>query len=329
MSSDLLNKVGIVVIGRNEGERLERCLTSLKQHVSRTVYVDSGSTDNSVSFAKQIGCAVVELDMSIPFTAARARNAGAELLTKDRSIEYIQFVDGDCEMDPNWLDCAADHLESNTEIACVAGVLQEKYKDRSIYNLLCAMEWNTPGGIVNSTGGIFMTRVDVFKRVNGFNISLICGEEPDLCYRIRERGFKIEKLSDAMAFHDANMLKFKQWWIRTKRNGFAYALIASAKGESVLFHSKVKSILFWAWILPMIILFLSALSPYAFCISLLYPLQSFKMALSYSRIRKEPFVKLLIYSFFIIFGKLPESFGILKFFREKVFQNKTQLIEYK
>ncbi len=65
---------GVVIIGRNEGERFERCLRSLVGRASPIVYVDSGSTDNSVGFAEShasSGVHVVRLDMSTPFTAAR------------------------------------------------------------------------------------------------------------------------------------------------------------------------------------------------------------------------------------------------------------------
>ena len=41
--------LGAVVIGRNEGARLERCLDSLQGTVACIVYADSGSEDGSVA----------------------------------------------------------------------------------------------------------------------------------------------------------------------------------------------------------------------------------------------------------------------------------------
>jgi glycosyltransferase involved in cell wall biosynthesis len=73
-----ISKVGIVAIGRNEGERLRKCLQSVIECAALVVYVDSGSTDNSVAMARGIGSDVIELDMRVPFTAARARNIGFE-----------------------------------------------------------------------------------------------------------------------------------------------------------------------------------------------------------------------------------------------------------
>ena len=97
--------IGAVVIGRNEGERLRACLETVKNQVQSVVYVDSGSTDGSVKLARSLGVSVVELDLSVPFTAARARNAGFEyLLQIEPSVEFVQFVDGDCLIVEGWLE---------------------------------------------------------------------------------------------------------------------------------------------------------------------------------------------------------------------------------
>src|SRR6266446_1639370 len=99
-----LHDVGLVIIGRNEGERLVRCLQSIESYAENTVYVDSGSTDGSVSVAETAGICVVQLDTAQPFTAARARNRGfAALLTLRPNLQFVQFLDGDCELLGGWL----------------------------------------------------------------------------------------------------------------------------------------------------------------------------------------------------------------------------------
>ena len=102
-----MSAIGVVAIGRNEGERLRRCLESLDGHGLTVVYVDSGSTDDSVALARSLSIEVVDLDMSTPFTAARARNAGFErLLQIDPGVRFVQFLDGDCEVADGWLERA-------------------------------------------------------------------------------------------------------------------------------------------------------------------------------------------------------------------------------
>src|SRR6056297_3022296 len=96
MENKMAESVAAITIGRNEGERLKRCLASLEGLVAPIVYVDSGSTDGSVAAARNAGAEVVELDPSAPFTAARARNVGLVRLSEiDPDGTYVQFLDGD------------------------------------------------------------------------------------------------------------------------------------------------------------------------------------------------------------------------------------------
>ena len=57
-----MNDLGVVAIGRNEGERLRSCLLALGPQSLPIVYVDSGSTDGSPDLAVSLGVAVVEFD---------------------------------------------------------------------------------------------------------------------------------------------------------------------------------------------------------------------------------------------------------------------------
>jgi glycosyltransferase involved in cell wall biosynthesis len=148
-------RIGIVAIGRNEGERLKRCLQSVLGRAGTAVYVDSNSTDDSVAMARQMGVIVVELDMSIPFTAARARNEGlAKLLSIDPACEFVQFVDGDCEIAAGWLESSSSELAANEKIAVVCGRRRERFPDASVYNHLCDMEWKLPTGDIASAAGM-------------------------------------------------------------------------------------------------------------------------------------------------------------------------------
>ena len=129
-------QIDAVVIGRNEGERLLACLDSLAGQVRRIIYVDSGSSDGSVAAAKARGAEVVPLDMSRPFTAARARNAGLDRLSANTSDGLVQFLDGDCSLDPGWLRQGADFLAQHPDVAVACGRRREQNPSGSIYNWL-------------------------------------------------------------------------------------------------------------------------------------------------------------------------------------------------
>ena len=177
---DAVTTVGVVVIGRNEGQRLVRCLQSLSGKGFAVVYVDSGSTDDSVKEATALGVNAIALDMKIPFTAARARNAGFQHIQKiSPNLKYVQFVDGDCEVMPEWMDQGVAFLEMHQEVAVVSGHCRERYPEKSIYNLMCDLEWNTPIGEAKASGGNALMRVKAFQDAGGFRNQLIAGEEPE------------------------------------------------------------------------------------------------------------------------------------------------------
>lgn len=239
--------IGVVVIGRNEGERLIRCLESVKG--MRVVYVDSGSTDDSVEEATTRGAAVVQLDLSKPFTAARARNEGlAHIVEHEPDVEFVQFVDGDCEVVSQWLDAAEQHLREHPEVSVVCGRRRERFPKATIYNLICDIEWDTPVGEAKACGGDAMYRLTTLKQVEGFDPGFIAGEEPELCFRIREQGGVIERLDEEMTLHDAAMTKVSQWWKRALRSGYAYTLNMkkhSDKSGEKFKRKEVRSICVW------------------------------------------------------------------------------------
>jgi len=214
---------GAVAIGRNEGQRLVRCLESLAGAFDRVVYVDSGSDDGSRERAVALGAEVVELDLHTPFTAARARNAGFERLATQSDLALVQFIDGDCELVPGWLEVARAHLDSHPEVVIVCGRRRERRPGASPYNLLTDIEWDTPIGEAAACGGDFLVRAAPFAAVGGFDPALIAGEEPELCLRIRRRGGRIARLDCEMTLHDAALERFGQWWCRQVPAGHAYA----------------------------------------------------------------------------------------------------------
>ena len=231
--------LGVVVIGRNEGERLLRCLRSVTAQAATLVYVDSGSTDGSVMAARDCGATVVQLDTTQPFTAARARNRGFQVLCEiSGAVELVQFVDGDCELVEGWNDKAFALLAAREDVAVVCGRRRERFPDGSIYNRLCDIEWDTPIGEALACGGDAMMRAAALEQVGGFRDELIAGEEPELCVRLRALGWHIWRLDAEMTLHDAAMTRFSQWWRRSKRAGFAFAEGAHLHGASQERHCR-------------------------------------------------------------------------------------------
>ncbi len=327
-----MNRIGLVAIGRNEGQRLLTCLLSAIKKVALVVYVDSGSTDASVELARSLGVDVVELDLSKPFTAARARNTGfAHLLEVDELIEFVQFVDGDCEVVSGWLESAQRTLNAQPNVAVVCGRRRERFPDLSIYNQLCDMEWDTPIGEAKACGGDAMMRVEAFQQVNGFNPTLIAGEEPELCVRLRQKGWKILRSDAEMTMHDAQMKSFSQWWKRAIRAGHAYAEGAWLHGSEPERHwvTESRSIWFWGLLLPLLALGM-AWPTHGFSLLLLvgYPVLGGRIFVNLRRqniCRKHA----VLYALFCILGKFAQVGGAMQFLQRRLLGSKSLLIEYK
>ena len=329
-----MKQLGIVIIGRNEGERLKNSIRSVLDSGAVLVYVDSGSDDGSVEFAREQQVLVVELDTRIPFSAGRARNEGmALLLERYPDIEYVQFIDGDCEVAGQWLQQAYQRLQSSQQLAAVCGRRRERFPEHSIYNHLCDMEWNTPVGVADSCGGDFMARVDAFKQVDGFNPTVIAGEEPDLCYRLRAKGWRIERIDEEMTLHDANIQRFSQWWRRTLRSGHAYTHnMVLHWGDGQRFNvRKVISIALWGALLPLVffVSLLSGLWLAVIVLVALYAVMVHKITRYLVRDRGFAPAESRLYGVFTMLGKVPQMLGVLQFLIKSASAKDLEIIEYK
>jgi GT2 family glycosyltransferase len=327
-----MNHVGIVAIGRNEGERLERCLASLAGYGMPVVYVDSGSTDGSTGLARRMGAIVVELDMSRPFTMARGRNAGFEELEKiDPNIRFVQFVDGDCEVVAGWLEHAHSILESRPDVAAVSGRRRERFPESSIYNRLADIEWMAPAGVAKYCGGDVLVRADAFRQINGYNSTLIAGEDPDLSVRLRQQGWLILRVNAEMTRHDMAMTRFGQWWQRSTRSGYAFAEGAAMHGKPPERHGvrHVRRFILWGIAFPCIIL--ASAWPtrgISLLLCLVYPLQVVWIAWHRRKAGMQP-VDAWLFGMATVVGRFPNTAGALRYWYGRLTGRCQSLIEYK
>jgi GT2 family glycosyltransferase len=328
--------VGVIVIGRNEGERLQRCLRSLQGQAKHIVYVDSGSTDDSVAFARSLGVEVLNLDLSKPFSMARGRNTGAfHLLEHVEEVEFLQFVDGDCEVVDGWMMAAHTALTAQPDVAVVCGRRREKFPEHSVYNRLCDIEWNTPVGEASSCGGDALYRASDFQESGGFNETLIAGEEPELCLRIRRNGKRILRLDEEMTLHDANILTFKAWWKRTLRGGYGamdvFTRLRSTglSDAEIPFHHLVTRAPRWSVGWLGVTFILALIHPLGLLVGLgLLGVQSLRIARA-MRPRATGWRDAMAYGVFTLIGKWPQLIGILQYKRDIRRGKDIVLIEYK
>jgi GT2 family glycosyltransferase len=311
-----------VVIGRNEGARLVACLSSLAGRVRRVVYVDSGSTDGSPERAAALGAETIALDPARPFTAARARNAGfRRLMDRPDPPALVQFVDGDCTVDPGWLPAARAFLAARPDVALVCGRRRERHPEASLWNRLIDAEWDTPPGEARACGGDALVRAAALAAIGGFRDELIAGEEPEMCLRLRRAGHRIWRLDAEMTVHDAAMTRFAQWWRRSRRAGHAFAEGAALHGRGPERHwvAETRRALLWGAALPAAAVLGALADPRALLLLLAWPLQAIRLVPRAGWPRAA----------FLVIGKVAEAQGVLGFWLDRLRGRRRRLIEYK
>jgi cellulose synthase/poly-beta-1,6-N-acetylglucosamine synthase-like glycosyltransferase len=325
-------KLSIVIIGRNEGDRLASCLQSVAvfSAESELIYVDSASTDGSAQLAANFGAEAIVLHGGTQ-TAARARNAGW-----DRArAPLILFLDGDTILNQDFPAAAIKVLESEPAIAAVWGHRRELHPERSVFNRLLDLDWIYAAGDTDYCGGDVLMRRSALAEVEGYDPALIAGEEPELCRRLRARGYRIVHIDSPMTGHDLNMTRFSQYWRRAVRAGHAYAEIAvryRGTADPMWLQESRRNLragIFWITWLLIALLFAALRSLWVIpCLALLPVLSARSAWKARSKARGQTML-LLLYGLHSHLQQIPIFIGQLRCFQSRRSRERPKQIEYK
>ncbi|MFN7003355.1 MAG: glycosyltransferase [Roseinatronobacter sp.] len=315
-----------VVIGRNEALRLGAALEAVMAKARRTIYVDSGSRDDSVALARALGVEVLELDPSRPFSAARARNEGFAALGRDRA-RFVQFIDGDCIVQPDWLEVALDFMSAHPEAGLVFGRQYEARPDASVYNFLTDWEWDKPLGAHAFCAGCVMMRSAALLQIGGYDDALIAGEDDDMCMRLHREGWQTWRIAAVMTEHDARLLTIGPWWRRTVRAGYSYGALGRKHG-GVARTQRARAIL-WGGVVPVLALCgLIFWSPLFVGLVVLVGLWVARQTWRFTRLGLDA-DRALVVAATLLLGKAAELQGLTLFWWRRLRGARTGLIEYK
>ncbi|MBY6004053.1 glycosyltransferase [Salipiger bermudensis] len=316
--------VDVVLIGRNEGARLTAALASVAGQARQVVYVDSGSTDDSLAEARRADATVVALDPATPFTAARARNAGFEAL---KDPQFVQFIDGDCTLVPGYLESARAHLAATPQLGLVTGWRSEIHRNASLYNQMADFEWRRPAGQIRACGGDMMVRAEAFRAVGGFDATVIAAEDDEFCTRLRKAGWRLERIPAEMTRHDADTHRFGQWWTRALRTGHGFAQVGALHPE--YFLRERQRALVYGLALPLFIL-LGGLLWWGFPVAGLcvYALNYYRTARGLIRDGLPP-REAYRHSTLLTLSKIPNMIGMATYHWRRRRNAQMRIIEYK
>lgn len=320
--------VDLVLIGRNEGARLVAGLASVRGAARRVVYVDSGSTDDSVAQARAAGAEVVSLDLSTPFTAARARNAGYDALrATGPAPEIVQFIDGDCSLVDGWIDAGRAALARDPKLGLVTGWRRELRPTANIYHSLAEREWLQPAGPIKVCGGDMMVRATAFEAVGGLDGALISSEDEDFCLRLAKAGWRLERLPRDMTRHDIAMTRLSEWLRRALRAGHGFAEVGARHPDH--YRRQIARIWVYGAVLPGV--FVAGLFTVwwiAAAVAALYALSFVRTARGLAR-DPAPVGTPWGHAVFFTIGKFPNLAGMILWRIRRLRGAAPRLIEYK
>ena len=198
--------VSVVIVTRNERERVRGCIESvltLCEGVdSEVILVDSNSSDGTVEVATEYPITVLQIptdDLSTP-------GAGRQVGFRHASGDLVLFVDGDIHVSDGWLEGAIRTVEQSPDVAGVDGVLAESEADgdSSEEKESSTRETDRAEGDperVDHLLGVALYDADALEAVGGFDPWLDAMEDIDLGYRLRRAGYRLLRLPAVVGSH--------------------------------------------------------------------------------------------------------------------------------
>jgi len=221
-----MNRIAIVILNWNGKELLEKFLPSVATHSNRewadVIIADNASTDDSKSFLKENypDLQLIQLDQNYGFAEGYNR-ALAQL-----PHSYFVLLNSDVEVTENWLDSIYTQFEKYKDIAaampkikayhkktdfeyagavggfidylgypfCRGRILDSIEKDTGQYDKNIDIFW--------ASGAAMFVRAEVYKQAGGLDSDFFAHmEEIDLCWRIKNLGYRIICDTNSTVFH--------------------------------------------------------------------------------------------------------------------------------
>jgi glycosyltransferase involved in cell wall biosynthesis len=185
--------VSFIVPAYNAANSIQRCIQHIvTQDVAKEIIaVDNNSSDDTLQLLQSLGSGYKEVSVRQEESRgpAAARNNGLNVARG----RYIAFIDSDAYIPPHWATEGIKILASDPSIAAVGGLVRS-VSTNTISKLFDPLFLHRNGDDTEREIGSLATLNALFEReaLEGerFDEGLITNEDPELCFRIRKRGYK-------------------------------------------------------------------------------------------------------------------------------------------
>lgn len=228
--------ISFIIIGRNEGWKLTKCLASVFKTIKHNklndyevIYVDSKSTDDSIDKARKFRNVLI-FQITGKYNAAIARNLGA----KEAKGDVLFFIDGDMEIIPEFIQTVY-HENNGLKYNFVSGQHENYYcndkgKISKIERYFNLQKENT---YMVTTGGLFLIKKELWNYVHGMKNRYKKSEDLDLALRLAKKGFKLVRKKKLLAKHyTIDYLDRKRIWKDFFKGNHLY-------GRSMLYRDHI------------------------------------------------------------------------------------------
>jgi len=221
-----MNRIAIVILNWNGKELLKKFLPSVTTHSNRewadVIIADNASTDHSISFLKDNYPNLQRIQLDKNYGFAEGYNRALAQLPHS----YFVLLNSDVEVTENWLDSIYTQFEKYKDIAaampkikayhkktdfeyagavggfidylgypfCRGRILDSIEKDTGQYDKSIDIFW--------ASGAAMFVRAEVYKQAGGLDSDFFAHmEEIDLCWRIKNLGYRIICDTNSTVFH--------------------------------------------------------------------------------------------------------------------------------
>ncbi|MEX0986918.1 MAG: glycosyltransferase family 2 protein [Bacteroidales bacterium] len=221
-----MTNIAIVILNWNGKDYLAKFLPLLYERTQmpgiEIIVADNASSDGSMEFMKRnfSDTRLIQLEKNHGFAG------GYNKALEQVEANYFLLLNSDIEVRENWLQPLAAFMEGHRETAACSPVLldyyhRDKYEyagaaggyiDRLGYTFCRgrlfhttetrAEAFNTPVEVFWTTGACMMIRASLFREAGGFDENFFAHmEEVDLCWRLKNMGYKLAIVPESNVFH--------------------------------------------------------------------------------------------------------------------------------
>lgn len=235
-------KISIVIITRNEAKNIARGIESVLQVIQgktqiELLLVDSASTDATVEIASQYPIRIIRLKSDWFHSVSAGRFIGM----LNTHGELVLHMDGDMELDPQWLDRSVGYLTEHPDVGAVGGYWRnvnlvdgQIVSEEDEFRFDRIME-------VRYVGGAAVYRRSAIQKMGGFQPYLRGEEGVYMSMGIRFAGYKVVYLPYLMSRHFCIPRKSLAGGTRKFKLGFFL-------GYGQVLRSYVGSKIFWIYL---------------------------------------------------------------------------------